>query len=153
MTKPGELCCVQPGPTFNLLDATVVFTPADTLLVTEINAYPAQGLTNAVCYSIQLTCDNTNPCLFRMLIPNEMEKPQLEQLDENNNWISIPSDQDGSYLVFPLDSRKAVICCVDRPAIISPVMIFFLVILLIALAGFCILLISRKRKPSLKERD
>lgn len=145
-------CSLKSGQRPVLL-AEGLFTPADTLLVTEINAYPAQGLTNAVCYSIQLTCDNTNPCLFRMLIPNEMEKPQLEQLDENNNWISIPSDQDGSYLVFPLDSRKAVICCVDRPTTISPVMICFLVILLIALAGFCILLISRKRKPSLKERD
>lgn len=129
-----------------VLLAEGIFTPEDTLSVSEVNAYPEDGLTNAVCYSIRLSGGSDEAHTFRFLIPQDMERPQLEWLNENKEWISLPSERDGSYLVFSLTAKDAVVCCVDRPATISPVMITLLVILLLLLIGILILFFFRKKK-------
>lgn len=123
-----------------------IFTPDDALIVSSINAYPEDAMTSAVCYNLHITSDDSITHTFRMLIPADMKKPQLEQLDEHQNWISLPSEKDGSYLVFTLDEKDAVVCCVDRPATISPIMIVGLVLLLLVLTAVLILYSIRRKK-------
>lgn len=121
------------------------FTPDDLLTVSEISAYPEDSMTNAVCYKFQVRSDGFPPYNFRILIPSDMENPQLEQL-LNQSWIPIPAERDGSYLVFTLDTQNAVICCADRPATMPVGMIVLLAILLAALLVVLILFLLRQRK-------
>lgn len=121
------------------------FTPDDLLTVSEIEAYPEDSMTNAVCYKFQVSSNDFPPYTFRLLIPSDMENPQLEQLI-NQNWISIPSERDGSYLVFTLDTQNAVVCCAERPATMPAGMIIFLIILLAALIIVLILFLLHRRK-------
>lgn len=124
-----------------------VFSPDDALLVSEIDAYPEDAMTSSICYSIHLADTGKAPYTFRMLVPQDMEKPQLEQLDEQKNWTALSSERDGSYLVFTLDAKDAIVCCVDRPSTISPVWIILLVVLLLVLATILIryLIVRSKR--------
>lgn len=117
-----------------VLLAEGVFSTDDTLSVSEIDAYPDDTMASALYYNIHLASTDQAPYTFRMLIPSDMEKPQLEKIDEQKNRTSLPSEKDGSYLVFTLDDKDAVICCADRPSSISPVWIILLVILLLVLA-------------------
>lgn len=121
------------------------FTPDDLLTVSEIEAYPEDSMTNAVCYKFQVSSNGFPPYTFRLLIPSDMENPQLEQLI-NQNWISIPSERDGSYLVFTLDTQNAVVCCAERPSTMPAGMIIFLIILLAALLIVLILFLLHRRK-------
>lgn len=124
-----------------------IFSPDDTLSVSKINAYPEDAMTSSICYSIHLADTGKAPYTFRMLIPSDMEKPQLEQLDEQKSRTSLSSERDGSYLIFTLDAKDAVVCCVDRPSTISPVWIALLIILLLALTTILIrhLIVHNKR--------
>ena len=121
------------------------FSPDDLLTVSKIEAYPEDALTNAACYSFQVKSSGFPPYTFRLLIPPDMENPQLEQLI-NQSWISLPAEQDGSYLVFTLDAQNAVICCTERPATMPMTMIVLLIILLAALLGVLILFLLHRRK-------
>ncbi|MCM1126077.1 MAG: hypothetical protein NC429_06345 [Lachnospiraceae bacterium] len=128
-----------------VLLAEGTFSPDDRLTASKIEAYPEDGLTNAVCYKFHVQSDGYAPYTFRMLIPTDMKNPQLEQL-LNQTWLPLPSKQDGSYLVFTLDTYDAVVCCADRPATIPVKIIVLLVILLIVLLGALILFLLRRRK-------
>ena len=131
-----------------VLLAEGIFTPEDKLSVSNIEAYPQEGLTNAVCYRIHMTGSGEPPFTFRMLIPADMENPRLEWLDGQKNWISIPAEKDGSYLVFSLSDRDAVVSCVHRPATIPPLMIILMIILLAVLTLLLILFfLHRKKRP------
>ena len=121
------------------------FSPDDLLTVSKIEAYPEDALTNAACYSFQVKSSGFPPYTFRLLIPPDMENPQLEQLI-NQSWISLPAEKDGSYLVFTLDAQNAVICCTERPATMPMTMIVLLIILLAALLGVLILFLLHRRK-------
>ncbi|MBD5471862.1 MAG: hypothetical protein HDR20_02845 [Lachnospiraceae bacterium] len=121
------------------------FSPDDLLSVSRIEAYPEDALTNAACYNFQVKSNGFPPYTFRLLIPPDMENPQLEQLI-NQSWISLPAEKDGSYLVFTLDAQNAVICCTERPATIPVTMIVLMIILLTALLGVLILFLLHRRK-------
>ena len=121
------------------------FSPDDLLSVSRIEAYPEDALTNAACYNFQVKSNGFPPYTFRLLIPPDMENPQLEQLI-NQSWISLPAEKDGSYLVFTLDAQNAVICCTERPATIPVIMIVLMIILLTALLGVLILFLLHRRK-------
>ncbi len=129
-----------------ILLAEGIFTPDDTLSISEINAYPDDAKTVAECYRVHLNSSSDETFTFRFLIPQEMENPQLEIL-QDQTWITLDAQRDGSYYVFTLADKNFVFSCVDRPRSFSTGTIAVLLLLLAVLLGAFMLLrlFSRKR--------
>lgn len=121
------------------------FETGDYFTLKEMDAYPEDAKTKAVCRKISIS-GGSGPYTVRYLIPGDMENPQIE-LFKNNSWVPVSGDVDGSYYVFPADQSEFIFCLVDRPE--SPavkIAIAAAAVLLIIL--FFVVIRLRKKKMS-----
>lgn len=122
------------------------FKAGDRFTLLNVDAYPEDGKTKAVCQKISII-GGTHPYTVRYLIPEGMENPQIE-LFENNSWIPVSSYIDGSYCVFTVDKPEIVFSCVDRPE--SSVRQTILIISVTALVLLILIIAVRRRKRNKK---
>ncbi len=127
-----------------ILLAEGIFAPDDTLSISEVNAYPEDAKTNAVCYRVHLSTSSDNAHTFRFLVPQDMENPTLEIL-QGETWAPLDAQRDGSYYVFTAAEQSFVFSCVDRPDSFSSGTIAVLVVLLVILIVIFILLWRRRK--------
>lgn len=128
-----------------ILLAEGIFTPSDTLSISEIDAYPEDAKTDAVCYRVHLNSSSEGPYTYRFLIPQDMENPQLEVLREQT-WDTLDAQEDGSYYVFTTTDKNFVFSCVDRPRSFSKGTAAVLIVLLAALLSIFLLLWHHRKK-------
>ena len=86
------------------------FETGDYFTLKEMDAYPEDAKTKAVCRKISIS-GGSGPYTVRYLIPGDMENPQIE-LFKNNSWVPVSGDVDGSYYVFPADQSEFIFCLV-----------------------------------------
>ena len=56
-----------------------------------------------------------------------MENPQVEIL-ENNAWMPVGTEKDGSYFVFTTKKADFILSCVDRPVPAAPGIVILLIV-------------------------
>ncbi|MDE6203032.1 MAG: hypothetical protein K2G19_06090, partial [Lachnospiraceae bacterium] len=125
------------------------FSPEDTLMVSPIDAYPENAVTKAQCWKISIPANSAGPYKIRYLIPSEMENPQVEIL-EDNAWIPVDTEKDGSYYVFTYEKTDLVLSCADRPAPASTGTIILLTLCGAALLTLLIIVLKKRKDKLLK---
>ncbi len=129
------------------------FAPEDALVLSPVDAYPENAATKARCYKVSIPKTYPGPYKIRVLIPEEMENPQVEIL-ENNAWMPVDTEKDGSYFVFTTKKADFILSCVDRPVPAAPGTV---ILLIVSGAAFMAILIftihtrnanRRKDKPA-----
>jgi hypothetical protein len=89
------------------------FESGDRFILSEMDAYPEDAKTKAVCRKITIS-GGTAPYTVRYLIPEDMENPVLE-LYQGNAFVPVSGSIDGSYYVFTADSPSFIFCLTERP--------------------------------------
>ena len=121
------------------------FTPEDHLTITQVDAYPADAQTQAVCLKVKISGSCTGPYTIRFLIPEEMENPTLE-LFQDQAWNAIDAQRDGSYYVFSLEDSEFIFSCVSRPATLPVGTIIALCSLAVLLILVMIYILHNKKR-------
>lgn len=126
------------------------FETNDRFILSDIDAYPEDAKTNAVCRKISIL-GGTGPYTVRYLIPSDMENPKIE-LFENGSFIPVRGETDGSYYVFSTDKPEFIFCCVDRPDSPAARIIIIAVTALLAAIVIITIWIHKKHKKRRKEK-
>lgn len=125
-----------------LLEGT--FNPEDYFVLAPINAYPEDAMTLSECWKIILSSSSTGPYTVRYLIPEEMENPQIEIL-ENDTWRSVDTEIDGSYYVFTTDDADIVFSCVERPNAPTSAIAAVLIVCVILIVALIVVFLHLKK--------
>ena len=128
-----------------LLLAEGIFTAEDHLTVTQVDAYPADAQTQAVCLKVTISGSCTGPYTIRFLIPEGMENPTLE-LYQNQTWNTIDAQRDGSYYVFTIEDSEFIFSCVSRPSTLPIGIIVALCFLAVLLILVMIYILHNKKR-------
>ncbi len=121
------------------------FDPEDALNLSPVDAYSADAATKAQCWKVSIPETYPGPYRVRVLIPAEMENPQIEIL-EGNTWMSVDAEKDGSYYIFTTKKADLILSCVDRPAPASPGVVILLILCGAALITIVVIIIHNRTK-------
>ena len=123
-------------------DAAIIITPS------ELSAAVNDGQQILESWDISASEDGT---VARFLLPDNVDSEhiKLQKLNEDGSWSDVPFTQDGSYLVFALDTRYMTIALAEASS--NGIVLYTAAAALSLFALISVLIFAAKKKHLVKE--